>query len=52
VQISGTAGIYGSITALNVNDQGTGDVHYDLSLQNAWGTASPFRIINQTRNVF
>jgi len=52
VVISGTAGIYGSVTALNVDDQGTGNVHYDLSLQNAWGSASPFRIINQTRNVF
>ena len=52
VQIKGTAGLYGSITALNVDDQGTGDVHYDLSLQNMWGTASPFRIINQTRDVF
>jgi len=52
VDIQGTSGIYGSVTALNVDDKGTGDVHYDLSLQNTWGSASPFRIINQTRNVF
>jgi len=52
VNIQGTAGIFGSITALNVDDQGTGDVHYDLSLQNTWGSASPFRIINQSREVF
>jgi len=52
VDIQGTSGVYGSITALNVDDKGTGDVHYDLSLQNTWGSASPFRIINQTRDVF
>jgi hypothetical protein len=52
VHVSGTADIFGSITALNVEDKGTGQVHYDLSLQNTWGSASPFRIINQSREVF
>jgi Tfp pilus assembly protein PilX len=52
VKISGTADTYGSITALNVEDGGNAKVHYDLSLQNMWGSASPFRIINQTRDVF
>jgi len=52
VHVSGTTDFYGSITALNVEAKGNGTVHYDLSLQNTWGSASPFRIINQTRDVF
>ncbi len=52
VKMAGTVDYYGAITGKTVSDQGNAIVHYDLSLAAQAGFMSPFRIVNQTRNVF
>jgi len=52
VKLVGSVTYYGAITGLSVTDSGNATVHYDLSLAAQAGYMSPFRIVNQTRNVF
>ncbi len=50
--LQGNGAIYGAVSAYNVQSNGGVTVHYDLALQTYDGMMSPFRISNQTRNVF
>jgi len=52
VQLKGNSTFNGAVTALSVRDLGAVTVNYDLSLAAQAGFMTPFRIVNQTRNVF
>ncbi len=52
VNLAGGTTIYGAVSGLNVRSQGDVTVHYDLALQSLYGTSTPYRIVNQSRNVF
>ena len=48
----GSATIYGAITARDVTTFGTVNIHYDLALARIKVMVAPFRIVNQSRDVF
>ena len=52
VNIAGNTQIWGAITAKEVVTAGGVQVHYDLALQRMKIMVSPFRAINQSRDVF
>lgn len=52
VILAGNSTLYGAVTGKSVTSNGGVSVHYDLNLSAQAGFMSPFRIVNQTRNVF
>ena len=52
VRIMGGATIYGAITARDVTTFGTVNIHYDLALARIKVMVAPFRVVNQSRDVF
>ena len=52
VDIAGNTQVYGAITAKNVVTGGGVEIHYDLALARMKVMVAPFRIINQSRDVF
>ena len=52
VDIAGNTQVYGAITAKDVITGGGVEIHYDLALARMKVMVAPFRIINQSRDVF
>ena len=52
VTIQGNTVVYGAITAKEVVTGGGVQIHYDLAMARMKVMVSPFRIVNQSRDVF
>ena len=52
VNIAGNTQIWGAVTAKDIVTAGCVEVHYDLALAQSKIMVAPFRVINQSRDVF